>query len=179
MVQLYNYTDKEIEILLKSIVILIDTREQQNDHILEYLDKKKIKHEKMKLNHGDYSFYIPKDTELGIVRDLYFKDIVSIERKGSLEELSSNFTVGRTNIEEEFTRKNGKMYLMIENATYEDIVKHNYNTQYEPKSFIATLKTYEARYNINTSFVTKGGAGNYIYYTFRYYLREYLKRGLI
>ncbi|WP_346929192.1 ERCC4 domain-containing protein [Clostridium sp.] len=179
MVQLYNYTDKEIETLLKSIVILIDTREQQNEHILEYLDKQKIKHEKMKLNHGDYSFYIPKNIELGIVRDLYFKDIVSIERKGSLEELSGNFTVGRANIEEEFTRKNGKMYLMIENANYEDIVKHNYNTQYEPKSFIATLKTYEARYNINTSFVSKVGAGNYIYYTFRYYLREYLKRGFI
>lgn len=179
MIQLYRYTDKEIDALLKSIIILIDTREQQNEHILEYLDKQKIKHEKMKLNYGDYSFYIPQNMELGIVRDLYFKDIVSIERKGSLEELSSNFTVGRANIEEEFTRKNGKMYLMIENANYEDIVKHNYNTQYEPKSFIATLKTYEARYNINTSFVTKGGAGNYIYYTFRYYLREYLKRGTI
>lgn len=179
MVQLYNYKDSELEILLDSIVILVDTREQENGHILEYLNKKNIKYKKMKLEYGDYSFYIPKNTELGIVRDLYFKDVVSIERKGSLEELSSNFTVGRANIEEEFTRKSGKMYLMVEDATYEDIVKHNYKTKYEPKSFIATLKTYEARYNINTSFVSKVGAGNYIYYTFRYYLREYLKRGLI
>lgn len=69
MVQLYNYTDKEIDLLLKSIIILVDTREQQNEHILKYFDTHDIVHEKMKLNHGDYSFYVPKNLDLGIVRD--------------------------------------------------------------------------------------------------------------
>lgn len=175
MVELFKYKDSEIDKLLKSIVILIDTREQENSHIKEYFDKKKIKYDIQKLNYGDYSFYIPKNEELGIPRDLYFDGIITIERKGSLEELSGNFTKDRARIEEEFSRKKGKLHLMIEDATYDYIVLHNYNTQYNPKSFIATLKTFEVRYNINTFFVSKRGAGNYIYYTFVYYLREYLK----
>lgn len=178
MVQLFKYKDSEIEEILKSIVILIDTREQENSHIKDYFDKKKISYKVQKLDCGDYSFYIPKNEELGISRELFFNDIVCIERKGSLEELSGNFTKDRARIEEELSRKRGRLYLMIEGATYEDILKHNYNTKYNPKSFIATLKTFEARYGINTSFISKMGAGNYIYYTFIYYLREYFKYGL-
>lgn len=179
MVQLHKYTDGELEELLKSIVILIDTREQENKHILSYLDKKKVPYKYLKLNHGDYSFYLPANEKLGIHRDLYFTNIVTVERKGSLEELSGNFTKGRANIEEEFIRKRGKMYLMIENSTYEDILKHNYNTKYEPLSFIATLNSFETRYDLKTAFVTKAAAGNFIYHKFYYYLREYFTRGLV
>ena len=178
MVQLYKYSKSELDKILKTPVILIDTREQENIHITDYFDKKKIKYKEMKLDHGDYTFYIPKNEELGISRDLYFNDIVTVERKGSLEELSGNFCNGRARIEEEFTRKKGKMYLMVEGATYEDIVKHNYNTEYNPVSFIATLDTYEARYGIHTSFTSKTAAGNFIYHKFKYHLREYLKNGL-
>lgn len=175
MVQLYRYTDKELDNIIKSIVILIDSREQENNHIIKYFEQKKINYKSLKLNYGDYSFYIPANKEYGIDRDLYFNNMITIERKGSLEELSGNFTKDRSRIEEEFTRKKGKMYLMIEGASYEDIVKHRYKTQYEPKSFIATLNTFEVRYNITSSFISKTGAGNFIYHKFKYYLREYLK----
>lgn len=178
MTQLFRYTKDEIETLLKTIIVLIDTREQENIHITDYLDKKKIIYKEMKLDHGDYTFYIPKNERLGVARDLYFNNVVTVERKGSLEELSGNFCNGRARIEEEFTRKKGKMYLMVEGATYEDIVKHNYNTEYNPVSFIATLDTYEARYGIQTSFTSKAAAGNFIYHKFKYYLREYLKGSL-
>lgn len=178
MVQLFRYKDSEIEEILKSIVILIDTREKENSHIKDYFDKKGIEYKVKKLDYGDYSFYVPRNEALGITRELYFNDIVCIERKGSLEELSGNFTKDRARIEEELSKKRGRLYLMIEGATYEDILRHNYKTKYIPLSFIATLKTFEARYDINTSFISKVGAGNYIYYTFFYYLREYLKHGL-
>lgn len=178
MVQLYKYTEAELKEILKSIIVLIDSREQENVHIIDYFDKKKIEYKEMKLDHGDYSFYIPKNNDLGISRDLHFNDIVTVERKGSLEELSGNFCNGRSRIEEEFTRKKGKMYLMIENAVYEDIVKHNYDTEYNPVSFIATLDTFEARYNIITSFISKAAAGNFIYHKFKYHLREYFKSGI-
>ena len=179
MVQLYKYSDTELKEILKTLVVLIDTREQENIHITDYFDKRKIKYEEMKLEHGDYTFYIPKNEDLGIQRELYFNNIVTVERKGSLEELSGNFCNGRSRIEEEFTRKKGKMYLMVEGASYEDIVRHNYNTEYNPVSFIATLDTYEARYGIQTSFTSKISAGNFIYHKFKYHLREYLKNGLM
>ena len=178
MTQLFRYTKDEIEALVKTIVVLIDTREQKNIHITDYLDKIKVPYKEMALDHGDYSFYIPKNEAYGITRDLYFTDIVTVERKGCLEELSGNFCNGRARIEEEFTRKKGRMYLMVEDATYEDIVRHNYDTQYNPVSFIATIDTFEARYNIQTSFISKVAAGYFIYHKFKYHLREYLKGSL-
>ena len=38
----YHFTETEIKHLLGSMVVLIDTRENENGHITEYLSKKKI-----------------------------------------------------------------------------------------------------------------------------------------
>ena len=46
----YKFTDTEINKLLKeNFMILYDTREQVNEHILSYFDKKKIPYKKQKL----------------------------------------------------------------------------------------------------------------------------------
>ena len=76
--------------LVKSIVILVDTREKENQHILDYFDKKGIKYKKRALEYADYSFMIPENEALNIPRDLYFDKECVVERKGSLEELSTN-----------------------------------------------------------------------------------------
>ena len=56
----YKYTDKEMEELISSMTILVDTREQVNNHITDYFDRKKINYKKKALNYGDYSSMIPK-----------------------------------------------------------------------------------------------------------------------
>lgn len=53
----YRYTKKGLKQLLKSLVILVNTREQKNDHIIDYLDDKDITYKSKKLNYGDSSFY--------------------------------------------------------------------------------------------------------------------------
>lgn len=176
----YNkYTDTEIKELLKSIIVLIDTRENQIKHITDYFTDKDIIYKSMKLDHGDYTCMIPKNEELGIYRDMYLNDIISIERKASLEELSNNFSKGRTQIENEFIRAKGKLILLIENSTYEDIILGKYRTKYKPLSFIATLKTFEARYNIETNFINNNFTGNFINMTLKYHVRELLKYGMV
>jgi hypothetical protein len=35
----YHYTDTELKSLLASLTVLVDTREQENSHILGYFDK--------------------------------------------------------------------------------------------------------------------------------------------
>lgn len=122
---------------------------------------------------------LPKNELLGITRDIYFFDEIIIERKGSLEELSNNFTKDRQRFKNEFLGEKGKIVLLIENATYDDIVIHNYRTKYEGKSFIASLKAFETRFDINTQFVPKKMAGNFIYHTFYYWLREFLKNDVL
>ena len=48
-----------MEELISSMTILVDTREQKNNHITDYFDRKKINYKRKALNYGDYSFMIP------------------------------------------------------------------------------------------------------------------------
>ena len=175
MLEMFKYTDKEIKTLLKSIVILIDSRENVNQHITKWFEEKKIPYRVEKLETADYSFLISANPELGIPRELYFTDEIKIERKASLEELSGNFTNDRLRIESEFIRNKGKCTLLIENADYSDIISHKYKTEYNPSSFLATLHSFSDRYDIPFIFIKDNKcSAQFIYYTFYYHLRNYL-----
>ena len=172
----FYYTDKELMTLLKSITVLVDTREQKNLHITKYFDSKTISYKSKKLNYGDYSFYLPANVELGIARDMYFNNDISIERKANLEELSNCFTHDRSRFESELIRSyNSNLILLIEDSKYQDIINNNYRTNYNNKSFIASLMAFKYRYKIDITFISQKYSGNYIYYNFYYYLREHLK----
>ncbi|MCK8818116.1 ERCC4 domain-containing protein [Natroniella sulfidigena] len=173
----YRYTKTELDQLLDSIVILIDTREKKNNHIINYFDQHEIKYKSKKLDYGDYSFMLPSNEELGIARDIYFNDQIVIERKASLEELSGNMTQDRARFENELLRANqAKFILLIEDEEgYKNILNHNYNTKYNPKAYLAGLMTFQHRYNITIQFLDPATTGNFIRYEFYYYLREYLK----
>ena len=84
-----RYTDAEVKKLLSTAIILIDSREKVNDHIISYFEQQKIPYKVMKLDTGDYSIMLPQNTALGIQRDLYLP--VAIERKNSIDELIGNF----------------------------------------------------------------------------------------
>lgn len=175
----YKFTDKETKQILDSIVIIVDSREQENTHIIDYLNKKKIPFKKQKLDYGDYAFFIPANVDLKIPRDIYYSHAICIERKANLNEISGNLTAdGGSRFESELIRSQGsKFMLLIEDSSYQDIINHNYDTQYEPKSFVARLKTFESRYNISVNFCSKKCSGNFIYHTFYYWLREQIKGG--
>lgn len=169
-----NRTDYTIQKhILKSAVVLIDTRERENEHIIEYLEKKKVDYQIQKLDFGDYSLLIPKNRELGIECDMLLD--YAVERKGSLDELSGNFTKDRTRIEEELWRGRGKLALVVENGSLDKIMYHDYRTKYNEKSYIATLFTFSHRYNVAVNFIAKQNSGEIIYNILKYRLREDLK----
>lgn len=175
MLDKYKYTDKEQKELLSSMGILVDTREKSS-HIIEWLDKKRVKYKIQKLDYGDYSFYIPENKQLNIERDLYFDKECVLERKGSLEELSTNLTAERDRLKNEFAQHKGKMTLVIEGANYEDICKGNYKSQYNSKSFVASLHSMSSEYNIPFMFIpNKEYTPIFMYYHFYYYLRNIIK----
>jgi ERCC4-type nuclease len=169
----YKYKDKELKELLHSITILVDSREQQNQHIFEYFDSKKIPYEFMKLDVGDYSVKLPAHKELGINRDIFFP--VSIERKNSINELAQTIKE-RTRFENELIRSQKfRFSLLVEDPDgYENIIRGNYRSQYDPKALLGSLKAFETRYSFNTVFIPKQLAGNYIYYEFYYFVRNFL-----
>jgi len=140
-----HYTKKEGEDLLKTMVILVDSREQENLHILDYFDKKKVKYKtKQKLDFGDYSFYLPKDLEMGIMKDKYFDKDIVIERKMRLNELAGNIGDKRTQFENELIRKkDADFLLLIENASWEYIDRGEYICRSDAKSDLKRVKNRE------------------------------------
>ena len=161
------YTDKEYRQLIKNMVILCDTRDRTNEHILAEFDKQKIEYKTRALKTGDYSFMIKACPELGFQYDTYFVDELCIERKNSLSELAGNLSqkTDDNRIFKEFNRMINieRVYVLIENDSLDDLYAHNYKSEYNPDSFIRTLLTWQARNNMHIFFVGKENMARSIY----------------
>ena len=178
MLQLYKYTDSEIDKLLKSMVYLYDTREHdgKNKHILDTWDQMGIKYKKKKLDYGDYSFIVPADPELGIMRDMDFSNKIIVERKASLDEFAGNCVKERERIKKEFALAPHTKVLLIEGGSYSDMLNGNYRSEYSSKSYWATLHSLWHQYNIPFVFMPNQQESAYfIRGYFQYWLRNFLK----
>ena len=176
MIDRYYYTNKEKDKLCKSMVVLVDTREKSNAHITDWFDSNKIPWKSKALSKGDYSFMIPKNEELNIDRDLYFDGEIMIERKRNLDEIGSNFTTYRARFEEEMATFNGKKYLLLENADYADIVCGKYRNKLSSKAFLASVHTFNHRYNLEFVYMPHPDySAVWIYGTLLYYLKNLLR----
>ena len=158
------------------MIILVDTREKVNDHIISSFDKNGICYKKKALEYGDYSFALPKNEALSIPRDMYVNKKVCIERKASLEEISDNLTKERDRFEKELSLAPKEKVLLIENANYSDVANGKYNTQYNKKSFLASLHSFWFKYNIPVFFMPDNKySALFIKKYFEYYLKNYLR----
>lgn len=177
MIDRYKYTDKELSTLLKSLTVVIDSREKSIDRVASYFDKHKIPYITKALNAFDYTFFLPANNELGIPKDLYFDQDIVFERKASLEELSLNLTKHRARFEEEMcTSKALYKYLIIENANYSDVVNGNYKSEYSSKSYLGTLHSFNHKYDLQIVFMPDPSyTPIFLYGTMQYYLRNILK----
>ena len=183
----YRFTDTEIKKLLdENFVILYDTREQENQHILDYFDKKKIKYKKQTVKEGDYTPIITKNVDLGIYRDIYFP--VAIERKNGVDELANNLgekTDSRDDVRlvRELHRakvKGIKIFMIVEEKNgMENIINNNYRSMYKPKAFVARLKSIHFNYLSGLEFINKAYAGFEIHKILYYAVMETLKQGEI
>ena len=178
MLERMKYTQKEQEALLKSMVVLVDTREKdgKNSHILSYFDSKNIPWKKFKLDCGDYSCAIPANEELGILRDLYFDNEVIIERKANLDEFASNVTKERERIKKEFALAPKNKVIIIENATYSDMILGNYKSEYAAKSYYGTVHSMWHEFDIPFVFMDDPKyTGCFIRGYLQYYIRNLIK----
>ena len=55
----YKFSVEDIKKFAKSMVVLVDSREKKNSHIIDYFKKQGISYKSEKLDYGDYSFMIP------------------------------------------------------------------------------------------------------------------------
>lgn len=170
-----KYTDSEIKAILKTLEVIVDTREKGNSHIIGYLESKKVPVESRALDTGDYSAAVTVD---GV--KLSIEDEVCIEKKNSIDEIAGNFTAERERFEREFLRakaKGVKMFLFIENASYEKIMAHKYTSKTSPSALIASLLSWQARFNITVVLCDRQTLPEILLNTLYYAARESLKGG--
>lgn len=150
------------------IVIIVDTREQSNQHIISVFDTFKIPYVVEKLDFGDYSCYAK--TKDGKLIDM--RNEISIERKNSLDEIAGNFTKGRDRFKREFERHQGQMILAIEDDNYLNLMMGDYRSKMSKKSLMASLHSWSFRYNVPFIFLPKECMAVFIYFSCKYKVRE-------
>lgn len=151
----FRYTEKQYKELLSSMTIQIDNREQSNQHITDWLIKNDIKYINKSFESGDYGFMIPKNDELGFIRDAFFVDELFIERKHDLDELAGNLKDNAFINEIKRTKNIDHKYLIIENGNWDDILAHKYQSKYNEMAFYRTLLKLQSKYNVKIVFTKK------------------------
>lgn len=168
---LRHWEGTQLDEQLRRMMVIIDTREQRNQHIVSWLTAKGVTIIHRKLDYGDYSAQLD---------DMTFERSFVVERKANLDEICGNLTKERTRLEHEFTKaklNRTKVFLIIENASLRDAYIGNYRSQYSPKALLASLKAFEVRYNITLKFVEREQSPQEIYDLLWYGVREELLYG--
>lgn len=138
-------------------MILIDTREKKNDHIIRYLDRHKIPWKKSKLDTADYTI----------------DGKILVERKGSLNEICGNLFLKKNKIRfhaemRRAVESGAKLYIVIEapsNITCIRDVARDWpqrRSRVPPKVMMHELEKLEMTYQIKILFCTKRNAGRLI-----------------
>lgn len=170
----------DVEEILKTFRIIVDTREQATPKANHRYKSFGVPYERGTLRYGDYSANITiNDAALYSVDSPIFSKCV-VERKMSLDELAICFTSGRARFEREFQRaqENGaRIYMIVENGSYEKIQRHDYKSRFHPNAFLASLSAWVVRYNINLTFCQSMTSGMLIREFLYRDIKERLERG--
>ena len=172
----------EIENCLDSLEILVDTREQPSERAERRYKTFGSPYRRQALDYGDYTynFILPDGSPLFRANEAV-KGHVVIERKMNLVELSGCFCQQRKRFEAEFERakaNNASVYLLVEDASWENLINGRYNTRFNPVAFEASILAFMARYDIKPIFCKKEISGKLIRDILFRELKERLERGV-
>jgi len=148
----------EIEACLDSMVVLVDTREQPSDRAKKRYETFGVPWKRQKLDYGDYS------AEFTISNAPIMVNAV-IERKMNLDELATCFTRDRKRFKAEFERAvldNASVYLMVEDASWENLINGRYRSKFNPTAFLASITAWMVRYNLKVIFCKHETSGRLI-----------------
>lgn len=155
------------------MVYVIDSREQPTKALakrMEYLQP----NVRETVNAGDYTAktLLPDGT--------WFYLPVAVERKMSLTEIAGNLTRERERFRAEFNRAREneiRLYILIEQASWEAAYSGAYRSQMKPQSLIASLLTWSARYGCSILMCERPETGGKLIRDILHYeMREALDR---
>ena len=170
----------EVTEALSTFQILVDNREQATPKAVERYKSFGVSYQRATLNYGDYCGQVTINDSNIYDTAQAVRPTCVIERKMSLDELAMCFTRGRDRFRREMERaasNNSTVYLLVENATYEGIIKHRYRSRYNPTAFLASLTAWTVRYNLRPVFCKAETSGQLIKEILYRDMKERLERG--
>lgn len=166
-------TDKEIKRAVDSMVILVDTREQDTAQLAQRLNSLGHEYRREALNAADYQ------VEYKLADGSTVRLPVAIERKMSLDELANCFTSERDRFKSEMERLKDAgifTYLLVERASWEDVYKGSYRSKMSVASFLGSLLWWMVHYRLNLIFCKTGTSGRIIGDILKYEVCEDVRR---
>ena len=172
-----NFQVKEI---LETFQVIADTREQNTPRAVERFDAFGAEMQRATLRYGDYCWNVRSPDGWFYDTSKTITPLCVIERKMSLDELAACFTRDRDRFKREFERASAagaKIYLLIENGSYEAILRHRYRSKYHHKAFFASLMAWAVRYDMTPVFCKASTSGKLIREILYRDIKERLERG--
>ena len=167
-----KYSDYEIEKALNSMQRVADTREQDTEAFRRRFNAVRLPVTRRKLDFGDYSGFVTISGE-----EFSLEESVVVERKMSVDELCMCFGKERQRFQREFQRakeKGARIYLLVENASWENIFNGRYKSKLTPEALTASLAAWSSRYNLIPVFCKPETTGKLIALLLKYEMRERL-----
>ena len=152
----------DIQNSLKTMVILRDSREQTTKRSEARYKQFGVPFRREKLDFGDYS----AECTLPDGGTFSLQSMVAIERKMDLDELAHCYCQDRPRFEREFLRAkdaDAKIYLLIENASWEKAYSGLYRSKMRPESLVASITAWLARYRCQLIFCKEETSGKLIH----------------
>ena len=174
-------TNFEVQEVLDTFQIIVDNREHMTPKASERYKSFGVPYKFGTLSYCDYcADAILLDGSHIVNTSVTIKPVCCIERKMSLDELASCFGKGRKRFEREFQRgadTGAKMFLLVENATWEAIYAHRYKSHMNVNAFISSLSAWSIRYGVTPLFCKTDTSGKIIKEFLYRDLKERLERG--
>lgn len=170
----------EIDEILKTFSIIADTREQNTPASRKRFKSLGVPVFRATMSYGDYCANIIVNGKPLHSMDRTINPLCCIERKMSLDELAGNLTRGRDRFQREFERAKkagAKLFLLVENASWEAIIFHRYRSRMHPHALMASLIAWMVRYDITPVFCKTDTAGEVIREILYRDIKERLERG--
>lgn len=156
----------EVDELLSSLEILVDTREQDTAKARRRYAAFGVPYRRTTLAYGDYcgNVRLPNGEYL-LDATQAVQPRCMIERKMNLDELAQCLTRGRERFKREFERaaaNHCRIYLLCEDGNIEKILRHEYRSKFNPSAFLASVVAWSIRYNMQLVFCSHISSGRLI-----------------
>lgn len=168
------------EEILKSFTVLIDKREQDTERARKRYKAFSVPYDRATLDYGDYTFNAMIDGVPIYDTGSRICPKCAVERKMNLDELAGCFTHERKRFQAEMERakaEKAKVFLLVEDASWENLVNGRYKSKFNPTAFLASITAWMVRYELQVIMCKAETSGRLIKEILYRDLKERLERG--